>query len=79
MIYNIGQVQRNGLKIDESEVNDIVNNYVHQYCESVRIFYSILQYIYKVYIRSHSRDVFCIINIKLKPPPNHIEYIKETK
>ena len=29
MMNNIGRVQRNGLKIDESEVNDTVNKQVH--------------------------------------------------
>ena len=55
MMNNIGRVQRNGMKIDENEVNDTVNKN-----QSVFRHYFVLQYftIYTVYITSHSHDVF---------------------
>ena len=67
MTYNISGVQRNGLKIDEREVNDIVTNILNE-CVFRHYF---LQYftIYKVYIISHSHDVFMSLKYQTKITP----------
>jgi hypothetical protein len=73
----MGRIQRNGLKIDESEVNDTVNKYkVHQYFEiGVYLDIIFLQYftIYKVHIILHqSHEVFISLYQTKTTPKSHI-------
>jgi hypothetical protein len=72
MIYNIGRVQRNGLKIVESEVNDTVNPPIFWISAYLGIIF--LQYfiIYKVYIKSHSHVLISIYQTKTIPKSHRI-------